>query len=424
MNPPGGASTTFIGGGVRVECPSRKITLLGDSAEVYPDKYFLVGHVRYEEPRLTLTSDFLTYFPQDERVVATVNVNARLPNGSTLVGPVAEYRRAIPSKRPRAQISATARPTITIVQQDSVGKPMPPMTVVANTVFMDGDSLLYGGGQVTISRENLLASGDSAFLDTQKETMKLMRKPRIEGNRQKPFTLTGDLIDLFSRNRKLERVISHGSAVATSQDMNLKADTIDLRVVNDLLERAIAWGRKTRAHAVSSTQNVVADSIVVTMPQQRVRIIHAIQRAFAESKPDTMRFRVEPPDTTDWIMGDTIVAHFDTLPPKDTTKSPDVRVIVASGSAKSQYHFAPSDTSIHRPAISYVAAREITIDFDSSRVALVTAKDSVAGLYLEPSADSSASTPNGQRRPQPQPPPNRPTVPSVVPLPRPPRPPS
>jgi len=424
MNPPGGASTTFIGGGIMVRCPTRKITLVGDSAEVYPDKYFLVGHVRYEEPRLTLTSDYLTYFPQDERVVATVNVNARLPSGSTLVGQVAEYRRAVPNKRPRAQMSASARPTITIVQADSVGKPMPPMTVVANTVFMDGDSLLYGGGQVTISRENLLASGDSAFLDTQKETMKLMRKPRIEGNRQKPFTLTGDLIDLFSRNRKLEHVISRGSAVATSQDMNLKADTIDMRVVNDLLEQAIAWGKTTRAHAVSSNQNVVADSIVVVMPKQRVRIIHAIQRAFAEGKPDTVRFRVEAPDTTDWIMGDTIVAHFDTLPPKDTTKSPDIRTIVASGQAKSQYHFAPSDTSIHRPAISYVAAREITIDFDSSRVALVTAKDSVAGLYLEPTADSSATTSNGQRRPQPQQPqPGKPSVPSVIPLPRPPRPP-
>jgi len=36
----------------------------------------------------------------------------------------------------------------------------------------------------------------------------------------------------------LEHVISRGSAVATSQDMNLKADTIDMRVANDLLQQA------------------------------------------------------------------------------------------------------------------------------------------------------------------------------------------
>jgi hypothetical protein len=391
---------------------------VGDSAEVYPEKYFLVGHVHYTEPRLTLTSDYLTYFPAEERVVATSNVLARLPNGSTLTGAIAEYRRAIPRTGPRAQINAQSRPTITIVQKDSAGRPLPPMTVVANTVFMDGDSLLYAGGTVTISRENLNATGDSAFLDTGLETMRLMRKPRIEGNREKPFTLTGDLIDLFSHNRKLARVIARGTANATSQDMNLKADTIDLQVVNDLLERAVAWGKTSRARAVSSSQNVIADSIVVTMPKQRVRTINAIQRAFAEGKPDTTRFRVEAPDTTNWIKGDTIIAHFDSLPPKDTTKGPDVRKIIASGSAKSQYHFAPSDTSLRRPAVSYVSAREIVIDFEQSQVALVTAKDSVAGLYLEPSADSTAAP--GRSAPRPQPQNNRPTVPpSVVPLPRP-----
>jgi hypothetical protein len=293
------------------------------------------------------------------------------------------------------------------------------MTVVANTVFMDGDSLLYGGGQVTISRENILASGDSVALDTGLETMRMMRKPRIEGKREKPFTLTGDVIDLYSRNRKLERVLSRGSANAVSQDMNLKADTIYLRVIDDLLERAIAWGKTTRAHAVSTTQNVVADSIVVSMPGQRVRTIYAVYRAFAQSKPDTNHVHVEAPDTTDWIMGDTILATFDTLPSKDTTKGPDIRRIVASGTAKSQYHFSPSDSSLRRPAISYVVAREITIDFDKSQVSLVTAKDSVAGLYLEPSKDSTATSPGGGGpKPQPQ---NRPTVPSIVPLPRPPQ---
>jgi hypothetical protein len=296
------------------------------------------------------------------------------------------------------------------------------MTVVANTVYMDGDSLLYGGGQVTISRENLLASGDSVFLDTGLETMRMMRKPRIEGKREKPFTLTGEVIDLYSRNRKLERVFSRGAANAVSQDMNLRADTIYLRVIDDLLERAIAWGKTSRAHAVSSTQNVVADSIVVSMPGQRVRTINAVYRAFAEGKPDTTRVHVEAPDSTDWIMGDAIVATFDTMPSKDTTKGPNIRKIVASGNAKSQYHFTPSDTSLRRPAISYVAAREITIDFDKSQVAVVTAKDSVAGLYLEPSKDSTATPAGGGPRPQPQ---NRPTVPSIIPMPRPPqRPPS
>ena len=424
-NIPGGVSRTFVGGGVLVKCPGRGITLRGDSAEVYQDKYYIIGRVAYDEPRLAMTSDFLTYFPAEERVVATAtppgSVNAKLPSGSTLVGPVAEYRRAIPKTRPRAQILALGRPTITIIQKDSTGKPMPPMTVVAQQVFMDGDSLLYGGGQVSISRPEILAKGDSVFLDTSRETMRLMRTPRIDGKREKPFSLTGELIDLYSRNRKLEHVLSRGKATATSQDMVLKADTIDLRVVNDLLDRAIAWGKTLRAHATSPAQNVTADSIVVSMPQQRVRLIRALRQAFAEAKPDTVRFRVEAPDTTDVIAGDTIVARFDTLPPKDTTKGPSVEQIVATGHAKSQYHFAVNDTAVHRPAISYVRARQITIDFAKASVATVSAKDSVVGLYLEPTADTvragaKASGTSGQQRPQ------SPPIKSVIPLP--PRPPA
>src|SRR5437762_10673051 len=79
----------FIGGGLVVRCPSRGITLKADSAELYGDEKrdFLVGHVSYNEPRLNLTSDFLTYYTAEERIVAAGNVNGRLPSGSTLKGP-------------------------------------------------------------------------------------------------------------------------------------------------------------------------------------------------------------------------------------------------------------------------------------------------------------------------------------------------
>src|SRR5262249_10827879 len=162
-----------------------------DSAEQYPDKYYMVGHVNYDEPRLNLTSDFLTYYPADERVFAAGNVHAKLPNGSTLVGPVADYKRANPPSRPRAFLLAQGRPTITVSQKDSTGAPLPPMTLVGQTVNMDGDSLLYASGAVVITRTDVIATGDSVFMDTGRETMRLMRTPRVEGRRADPFTLTG-----------------------------------------------------------------------------------------------------------------------------------------------------------------------------------------------------------------------------------------
>ena len=150
---------------------------------------------------------------------------------------------------------------------------------------------------------------------------------------------------MYSRNRKLQRVIARAHAIATSDSMTLKSDTIDLRVNNDQLDHAYAWGKTSRAHAVSPTQDLLADSLDVIMPRQKVQLVYAVAKAFAQSKPDTTHFRVEKPDSTDWIKGDTIIAHFDTLPVKDTSKSPPIKRLVATGHASSYYHMAPSDTS-------------------------------------------------------------------------------
>jgi hypothetical protein len=414
---PGQGQVTFVGGGggsVIIKCPARGITLKGDSAEQFADHDQLIGHASFDDPRGHVDADFLNYFPTDERVVGAGNVHARMASGSTLDGPQAEYRRAVPRIRPRVQMSAIARPTIHVVEKDSTGKPEPPLVVVANTIFVDGDSasMIYGGGQVTITRPDMSASGDSATIDEGKEFMHLMRNPKLTGNKDRPFTLTGDLIDLYSRNRKLQRVIARARATAVSDSMTLRSDTIDLRIVNELLDHAYAWGA-SRATVVSPSQNMIADSLDIAMPGQRVRLVRAVNKAFAQGKPDTTRFVVTPPDTTDWLSGDTIVAHFDTArAPHDTSQNPQIKQLVAFGDASSLYHMAPSDSTQRRAAVNYVTARIITIDFDSQKVATVTTIDSVNGVFIEPRADSTprravgspSGSPNSRTPPQKTPP--------------------
>jgi hypothetical protein len=400
---PGVGQVTFWGGHVVIKCPQRQITLHGDSAEAYPDHDQLVGHAAADEPRFHVTSDFLNYFPNDERVVAAGNVHATTASGSTLVGPQAEYKRAVARIRPREQMNAIARPTITVVQRDSTGKLAPPLTVIADHVFMDGDSLIYGGGSVQITRpaDNLkdtalTATGDSAFIDQGTERMRLMRNPKVVGKRDHPFTLTGTLIEMFSSNKKLSRVLSQGNAKAVSDSMTLTSDTIDLRVRNDLLQRAFAWSSINRAHVVSPSQNMVADSLDVLMPAQELQNVRALRKAFAQGRPDTSKFKVSAPDTTDWLRGDTIVAHFDTAArtPKDTSKTPRIRQLVAIGHASSLYHLSPSDTTQHKASLNYVTARDITVTFDTAtKVATVTTIDSVSGIFIEAKADTTARRP-------------------------------
>ncbi|HET7456596.1 MAG TPA: hypothetical protein VFJ74_03010 [Gemmatimonadaceae bacterium] len=384
---PSGKSNTFLGGGVVAHCANQPITLKSDSAEYYGDRdvLYLVGSVHYQEPRATVDSRRMTYFHAEERLLAEGDVVAVLPSGTSMRGPEATYFRPT-AGRPQARLIATGRPRMSLVQRDSAGRAQEPVGLVADRVFMDGDSLVYAGGTVEITRSDLDARGDSAFLDSGREFARLMKTPSIVGKGQRVFRLSGSRIDLFSHQRQLQRVLSVQNAKATSEDMTLTSDTLDLRVVANKLDRAVAWG-PGRAHVVSTANDIVADSLDVFMPGQQIREVHALRNAFAQSVPDTAKIRTTE---RDWLRGDTIIARFDSVPSADTTKRPRVREVVATGAARSFYHLASRSGDRNRPAINYVRGREITVAFRDQAVNTVTVYDKAAGLYLEPS-DSTAA---------------------------------
>jgi hypothetical protein len=388
---PSGQYNSFIGGGVIARCPEQRLVLRSDSLEAYgdEDRYFFIGHVDYNEPRLTLRSDFLTYFQREERLLASINVDAQLPSGSNLKGPQLEFWRTIPNVR-QQHATAVGRPTISIVEKDSLGRPQPPVTVTGNNVWMVGDSVVASSGQVVVIRPELTASGDSLFADAGSGLLRLMRSPRVLGRKGRPFTLVGQTIDVLSKQRKLDRVLAKTNAEATSQDVNLKSDTIDLRIVNDSLNRAISWGT-ARSRAVSANQSILSDSTDVLMPGQRLREMHAVGGAVAEGAADTTRFRTTERDR---LTGDTIVAHFDTAASllRDTTSKPKLRLLVSNGHATSLQHLPPRDTTLRTPAVVYVVGHTIDVSFDSGTVKRVSVRDDslASGLYLEPEKPDTA----------------------------------
>lgn len=425
---PSGQRNNFLGGNVVATCEKQGQRLRADSVESYGDdgRLVFIGHVDYREPRIKLKSDFLTYFQRDERVLATQNVVTTLPSGSTLTGPQVEFFRAVPGVRPQQSATAIGRPTINLIERDSAGRAQPPVKITANTVYLQGDSIVSAVGQVVVVRPELTAVGDSLYADAGSGLLRMMRQPRITGTKGRPFTLVGETIDLHTQQRKLSRVLAKNAAHAHSEDLDLQSDTIDLRVANDLLQQAMVWG-KSRAHATSPTQSMVADSIHVIMPAQHVRELHALRSAVAEAMPDTTKYKTREKDR---LTGDTIVAFFDSIPPKDTTTKPQIRLSVATGHATSLQHIAPQDTSLCVPAISYVTGQVITAHFDSGQVKTVDINKKATGVLLQPdstaegarchrtvartAADSSAKVPAG--RPAPTTPPANPPRPATAPV--------
>src|SRR5690606_220402 len=125
---PSGGRETYAGGGVRYSCRGEGVTPEADSTRFSDDTRILhlIGTVRYREPRASLDADRMTYYLDEEWLIAESRVSARLPSGSTMNGPYLEYYRAVPGVRAASRTIATGRPTLSLIQQDSTGAPSPP----------------------------------------------------------------------------------------------------------------------------------------------------------------------------------------------------------------------------------------------------------------------------------------------------------
>jgi len=388
--------TSYFGGGFTGRCPTQGITITADSAEFYDQNqlYYLLGNVKYREKRVHLDADKLTYFRAEERLLAEGNVYAVMPDSTSMTGPRAEYYRAVRGVRARARMVATMRPTLKLYEADSLGQRRgEPVLLTADNINGEGDSVFVAWGTVQLDRSDLMARGDSAELDNRRQFARLMKQPYVESKGKDAFTLRGKVIDVFARNKLVERVVARDSAVAVSRELTLSSDTIDLRVKDNQLQRAFAFGPGA-ASAVTPERTVIADSLDVRMPGQRIREMYAVRAAYAESDPDSTKVRSAE---RDWLRGDTIVARFDSAAAGDTTSRPRIRDLLASGNASSFYQ-VPNSKAADKPGINYVRGRQIIVDFKERDVQTVTVVDSASGIFLEAVADTAAAKPGTPTR--------------------------
>ena len=394
-----GARYTYISGGVDATCEGQGNRLLADSAEHYADRgeLILINQVRYSEPRMNMQSDRMVYYTNEERILATGNVRGKTNTGTRFVGPELEYFRAKPGLRETPRWRAPGRPFVRMAPSDST-KPRTPLPgeaatsdsvdLTADVVISQNDSLIWASGQVVIERPDMIAKSDSATMDQGTGFARLLRKPSIEGRGERPFTLTGIVIDLWSREQRIERVRSDGEARILSDSLTLTGDTIDLRIADQQMERVYVWGG--RATADAPEQQMEADSLDILMPGQRLQELHALGRAFAYTRVDTAAI---VSGERDWLSGDTIVALFDTAATGDTTSGARMRQVTANGSARAFYQLAPTGGVKGPPNISYNRGREIIVSFSEGEVSNVAVRDRASGLFLEPIQPDSVRKP-------------------------------
>ncbi len=410
-----GSTSTLIGGGFVGHCQGENNRIRGDSLEQYgfAGLVNMFGNVVYDEPgKIRINAARATYFTREQRLFADGGVIAtQVASGSTFTGPSIEYFRPVPGVRTASRLVAPNRPTARVIEKDSAGKPGVPVVITANTMQDEGDTLLYAWGNVTITRNAITGESDSARYDKVGERARLIRQARVANNDPKqPFRLTGDTIDLFNRDRALERVLALHNATATNQEFVMTSERIDLRLQDQKLDRAYASGGG-RAKATTPQQELIADSIEIHLPGQRIREVRAIGSAVTTGVPDTLKLK--SPDR-DVLRGDTVVAQFDTMRVAgDTSRQGKIQDIQARGNASSFFQVASKAGPSAPPSLNYLRAHSILIAFDTGAVRTVVADSSATGIYLEPDsvADSSAAVKATTARPR-RPPAIPPKVPA------------
>jgi lipopolysaccharide export system protein LptA len=395
-----GKDTTWVSGGVDAKCAGTDQRVLADSAEQYTDRklLILIGHVHYTEERLKLDSDRLTYFTGEERLLAEGHVVGVTNTGTRFLGPHAEYLRPAVGIRLHSHLDATPRANSWVSPKDAGSGSKDSVNIQADHIIVDNDSLVYAKGIVVIERPDLLSTSDSAFLDNGTGFARLTINPKVVGRGDRHFTLDGEIIDIFSKKREVDRVKSMGKAVATSDDVTLKADTIDLRITNQKLERAYAWG-PARAHAHSKDEDITADSIDVVLPGQTLRTMRSVGKALAESTPDSAKIVSKK---LDYLSGETIVAEFDSVSATDTVKQPAVRVVTAHGVPKRQatsyYQVVPNgQVKTDKPNVDYQLGDSIMVTFRKRQVDSVFVFGRASGFYIEAVTDSARTKPDSTK---------------------------
>ncbi len=386
---PGGGRHTYIGGGVDATCAGQGNRLLADSAEHFADRGVLIlyHNVRYSEPRMSMTSDRMFYYTNDERLVADGNVRGRTSSGTRFTGPQFEYFRAKPGLRDVPYWIAVGRPFVRMSPADANARaadPNDPSTapdsvdITANRIVSRNDSLVWASGAVVIERADMVSTADSAMVDNGIEFARLMRQPKVVGKGARPFTLVGQVIDVWSERRALARVLADSAATATSDSLTLTGEHIDIRFADQAIHRVYVWGG--RANADAPEQALDADSLDILMPGQRLQEVRAIGTARALSRVDTARIVTTE---RDWIAGDTVIARFEAVTDSAATERTRMREVTATGAARAFYQVAQSGVDRGAPNLSYNRGRMITVLFVDGEMSTVTVTERASGLYLE-----------------------------------------
>lgn len=422
---PGGGQVTYIRN-PHFLCADG-VEIWADSAVAYSAQSMsqLIGGVRYRDEARELRADQARYFSTVGRLQAQGHVHVTnaedgsvIENGDLVYLREADYRdveemtvtTGRDGVRPRALVRPAAPDSAA-----AAAEPPAPYTVVADRIVLRGAGYFNSTGNVVIERDSLLAFADSAEYEEASDRLFLEGSARVESA---SYDLVGRTITLGTSEGGTNEIRALREAVLTGEDLRITAPLIVLHVTDGSVERLVAVplpetfepdvdsADMIRPVASAEDFELTADSLELTAPAEVVERILAVGQARSvshardslnvEGLPDIARF--------DWLEGDTIVVTLRPVPDSaraeaDTTDGGayEVERIVARVGARSLYRLPPEDSTavagVDAPALHYVIGDEITIVMNEGEVEAMEVVGQTQGVHLEPLRPGPADPP-------------------------------
>ena len=320
---------------------------------------------------------------------------------------------------------------------DSVA--LPPYEIEAERFMIDGRRFFRAGGGVVVVRDSLRAVGDSLDFDQEVGTMSVIREAHVA---DRGFELTGSSISVTPGTGLREEILAREQAELVGSQVVMRAPAIRVFLNAGQVDRLVAVasvpplpgeadegintaglspGDAGRARVLAAAREqadslaapdslsrpsafaddfyLTADSIEVLSPDQLLNLVTAVGSARAEAADQDSLDSGDLPEVArrDWMVGQTIIAHFAPAEPRDGAAagpSPAARrsrleTLTSVGEARSLYRLVASDTTRSEPggppALHLVEGEQITIHLEEREVVKMEVEGQTIGYHLEPS---------------------------------------
>ena len=393
------------------------VQIWADSAVTYSQRGMshLMGAVRYVDRTREMRADTARYFSELGRLQATSSVSLResvdgsvIENGDLVYLRLTDFRdeesitvtTGTDGLRPRAVMTPTAPDSVSV---DAA--PSAPYTVVGDRIVIRGGSYLTSVGDVEIERDSLFAFADSIEFDPTVDYLLLEGAARVVTDTNE---LVGQTITMGTPKSESSEIWATGGAVLTGHELRLTSPQILVILTDGALERLVAQpmagdgvtppdsASLVRPVATVEDFEIVADSLEVIAPNDVVERVFAAGAARSVSTArDSLNVEALPEMArSDWIEGDTVIVTFSPVEidsmavDASAGRRYEVDSIIARGDASTLYRLTPSDTTSRvgtdPPAVHYVVGDQITITMVNGEVDGMDVVGAARGVHLEP----------------------------------------